>query len=467
MSDPTLPPPGFTPPNPGSGPFAPPGVGQPPPGGGPSFAPPAPGGGPGGPGGPGGSGMVPVQPTPPGRPWWKGPAGIAVAAAAVVAVVVAIVVVATSGGDTKQTDRTDRTEVTAPGRTDDDTTRPRRTTDADTAPRFSIPPLTDPPRPSTTGSTDTTGSTHSTDTTGSTGSTETTDGTSAPVTTAAPPAGAASPIGATVTSGADHLAVTVVDLVDDAPAGQFLEPDPGNKLVAVRLHVANTGATAVTSFLVYDAKLIDTAGQQFSQGFVAAAVGPELLTVSLSGSDARSGWVTYEVPEATVPQRFQTDLGDTLAVWDLTAPRQDPVGLAPPAPADVPLGSAATLTGSDDVPFELTVNQVVDNAEPSFGSADPGNRYVAVQVTYHNTGNAALDEFPEVSLQIVDTEGQSWRPSFGGTTAGPGFDGEVKLVAGDSRTGFVTFELAQAATPLKLVSASFGVTDDSVSLALA
>ncbi|MFT3852775.1 MAG: DUF4352 domain-containing protein [Ilumatobacteraceae bacterium] len=439
-----LPPPGFQPPTP-------PGVGQPPPGGGPVFAPPMGGGGPGG---PGGTGFVPLQSEPPRRPWRKGPVGIAVATAAVAAIVVGVVVVATSGGDSTESDRTD---VTVPDRTDAGTTRPPRTTTADTrpggtSPRFSIPPLTDPPRTSTTAGTGTTITTPSSD---------------APATTVASPGGSV-PIGATITSASEHLAVTLLDLIDDAPAGELFDPDPGNKYVAVRLHVANTGAASTTSLIAYDTQLIDDAGQQFGQAFLGADVGPQLLMATLSGSDVRSGWLTFEVPEASVPQRVQTELGDDLVAWDLTVARQEPSALAQPAPPQTPFGSAAAVIGRlDDDPFELTVDQVIDDANPSFGSADPGSRYLAVQVTFHNVGTAALDEFPEMALHLIDIEGQIWEASFLGTDAGPGFDGEVKLTPGDSRTGFVSFELPQAATPLKLSGSYVSSSGEVLSMALA
>jgi len=132
-----------------------------------------------------------------------------------------------------------------------------------------------------------------------------------------------------------------------------------------------------------------------------------------------------------------------------------------------PVGTAAQLLTTDDAAFELTVNQVMDNAEPTFGTVDDGMRLIAVQVTYHNTGTATIDEFPESSLQIVDTDGQEYRSSFLGTKAGPGFDGEVKLQSNDSRTGFVAFEVPTTATPVKLSGDYRTPSGDVVSMALA
>lgn len=398
---------------------------------------------------------MPVEPPPGGRPWWKGPVGIVVGLAAVIVIVVGVILVATSGGDTKESTGTDPddTEVTAPDRTDSDTTRPRRTTTVpdtrsqdttdettgDTDVPFTVPPLTDPPRstpinsaPATTGVRPTSTSTAST-------------------------AQGAVPIGQTISSGSADTGVqiTVLDVVDNAPVREFSEPDPGNKLVAVKVHIANLGTTGVDVYGGIESKLIDTSGQQFSRGFATAQVGPPFNASSVPAHDVRSGWLTFELPEAAVPARFQWEIDDLTAEWDLVAAPQTPGELRAATAPEVPIGTAATVTGTDDVPFEITVAQVVDNATPTFGSPEAGNRLVAVQVTYHNTGSAAIDEYPEINLELIDVDGQQYTSSFIGSSAGPGFDGEVKLTPGDTRTGFITFEVLADVGKLKLSSETY------------
>jgi len=471
MSDPpSMPPPGFQPPTQptttqGPGGFGPPGIGQPPTGGAPSFAPPTQTGGGfgGGVGGP--PGMVPVQPGPGKRPWWKGPLAIGAAVVVVVAIVVGGIVVATSGSDDETSDT--HSEVTD---TESGTTRPRRTTTTvsdttdettaattqdsagDTDVPFTLPPLTNPRTSTPTSDTDV----------------ETTLGPGGATTTLPRPQGAV-PIGAAVKTTVDgqNVQLLVVDMVDNAPAPEFSDPDPGNKFVAVRMVISNLSGDPFDTFAGVSSKLIDSAGQQFSRGFIDAAVGPSFSSFAVPSNDVRSGWLTFEIPQASAAQRFQWDLGSDFAEWDLTAPRQDP-GPLPQASAPVtPVGTAAQLLTTDDAAFELTVNQVTDNAEPTFGTVDDGMRLIAVQVTYHNTGTATLDEFPESSLQIVDTDGQEYRSSFLGTKAGPGFDGEVKLQSNDSRTGFVAFEVPTTATPVKLSGDYRTPSGDVVSMALA
>ena len=375
-----------------------------------------------------------------------------------VAITLGVVVVAVSGGDSRSTSTTERTAASdgAPAHTD--TTRARRTTTvpptrpATTSPRtapatrdsvedtgvpFSIPPLTDPP---------------------STGA--------APSTSAGAPSGGPVPIGATVDSTADHLRFTVLDMIDDAPAGEFSKPAAGDKFVAIRINVANTGAGPANTFADVSATLIDAGRQRFNPTFTDADVGPSYLVFTIPAGDMRSGWLTFEVPEASSPQRFQWQLDRTTAEWDLLATRQAPSGLAAVAPPEVPLGSAATVTGADDVPFELTADQVVDDAVPSVGSVEPGTRLVAVQVTYHNVGNARIDEFAEGSLTLIDPDGQELGPSFLGTAAGPGFDGDIELAPGESRTGFVTFEVPRGVTPVKMSGTYLTAEPDVLSMAL-
>ena len=412
-------------------------------------------------------GWSPCSPSPAKRPWWKGPIAIGAAAVVVVAIVVGGIVVATSGGDdkTKDTDPDRTTEVTDTG---SDTTRPRRTTTSaadttdettdettensteDTDVPFTLPPLTNPTSTPTSDEVDTT------------------LGPGGATTTLPRPQGAV-PIGAAVKTTADgqNVQLLVVDMVDNAPAPEFSDPEAGNKFVAVRLVVSNLSGEPFNTFAGVSSKLIDNAGQQFSRGFVDAQVGPSFSSFEVPSNDVRAGWLTFEIPQTSAAQRFQWDLDTDVAEWDLTAPRQDP-GPLPQASAPVtPVGTAAQLVTSGDAALELTVNQVIDNAEPTFGTLDDGTRLLAVQVTYHNTGTAALDEFPESSVQIVDTDGQEYRSTFLGTKAGPGFDGEVKLQPNDSRTGFIAFEVPTTATALKLSGDYHTSSGDVMSMALA
>ena len=387
--------------------------------------------------------------------------GIVVGLAALIVIVVGVIAVATSGGDTKESTGTDpdNTEVTAPDRTDSDTTRPRRTTTVpssrprtttlatadDTGAPFSVPPLTDPPR-----------STPVDDSVSpSTGQPST--GPRAPSTTSASTPQGVVAIGQTISTGSadEGVQITVLDLIDNAPVREFSEPDPGDKLVAVKVHIANQGTTALDTYGGVASKLIDASGQQFSRGFADTLVGPSFIASGVPADDVRSGWLTFEVPATSVPARFQWEIADLTAEWDLAAARQTPGELRAATAPEVPAGTPASVTGNDEVPFQVTVGQVVDNATPTFGTPDDGTRLVAVQVTYHNTGSAALKEYPEAALELIDVDGQQYTASFIESSAGPGFGGDLQLTAGDTRTGFVTFEVPTEITKLKLSSETY------------
>ena len=276
------------------------------------------------------------------------------------------------------------------------------------------------------------------------------------------------PIGAAVKTTADgqNVQLLVVDMVDNAPAPEFSDPEAGNKFVAVAW-----SCQPVRPAVQHVRRCVVEADRRRRPAVLPRfrrRPGRSVVLVVRGAVQRRPRRMAdVEIPQASAAQRFQWDLDPDVAEWDLTAPRQDP-GPLPQASAPVtPVGTAAQLVTSGDAAFELTVNQVIDNAEPTFGTLDDGTRLLAVQVTYHNTGTAALDEFPESSVQIVDTDGQEYRSTFLGTKAGPGFDGEVKLQPNDSRTGFIAFEVPTTATALKLSGDYHTSSGDVMSMALA
>lgn len=440
---------GFTPPSPPTGPADGPR---------PAFGPPA-GGPPGG--GPPTGPFVPVQPSDGdgGRPWWKGPVGIVAAVVVVVGLIVGGVALTRSDDKASppaDTDRPRRTFDTRPQRTDptrtdaSDTTSDttsvgtkatnETTSPVDTDPGFTLPPLTDPP--TTVSRTSTTNAT-------------------------TPPAGAV-PIGteATVKDDGITVRITLLQIVDDAPARKFLEPEAGNKYVAVQVRIVNDGPNLYRDVVSYGAQLIDTDNQQFDSAFSDSPLGPELSLVSARAGDVRSGWITFEVPKTSSPAQLQINpffTGDP-ARWDLAAA---PVQAAPaPAvlPADVPLNAPATVKSSDGSTITVTATQLVDPAEPEYGEVTDGTRLIAVKMTFTNSGTTAFSDSPVGAVAIIDASGQVSRSTYTDTKAGPGFDGTVDLAPGESRTGFIGFEVPATATPVKLQVDLYG--DDSVELGL-
>ncbi|GAA0916419.1 DUF4352 domain-containing protein [Nonomuraea longicatena] len=134
-----------------------------------------------------------------------------------------------------------------------------------------------------------------------------------------------------------------------------------------------------------------------------------------------------------------------------------PVTSAPPAveqqgskPAKV--GESITLQGTDPgLKVTVTLIQVFSPATPSSDFLKPksGFRYVAVQVTLANQGQAVYNGAPGSGAYLIDTEGQQYRDTYGEVREGPGFPGLVTMNAGDNRKGVIVFEIPESARPAK------------------
>jgi hypothetical protein len=168
--------------------------------------------------------------------------------------------------------------------------------------------------------------------------------------------------------------------------------------------------------------------------------------------DVRSGWITWEVPETSVPASMQWKLnfGGSGAEWDLTQPGQTPPAGPPVIAPSTAFNAPVTLHGDDGVAIQVIAMQLVDNAVSDFPSGTPDTRVVAVQFTFTNAGGAAHTEFPDFAVALIDADGEQFSSSAFGTDAGPGFDGTVDLKPGDSRVGFLAFEMPNDALPVKV-----------------
>ncbi len=389
------------------------------------------------------------------RPWWKGPIGI-VGSLVVAAALIVGGIALTRSDDTKTTEETAR-----PRRTFDDgpaVTAIDRTiaapsssspvtsaTDAD--PGFTVPPLTDPPT-----------------TTSDTKPTVATD-TSAPAST---PGSVAAPGGEVALSGDNgSVRITRVQVVDNAPSLPYLAPDAGNKLIAVQIRVVNSGSALFDQSLTYRSTLIDSQNQQFDSSYRPSTSGPGLSSSAIRPNDVRSGWITFEVPEASTGRRLRIEAfyGADPAQWDLTATAVTPADAPAVVAADVAFNTPATLDLGDGNSIAVTATKVVDPADPEFGDNDPGTRMVSVQVSVTNNGPEAFSDTPDSLMTLIDSTGQGYSTDFSGSKAGPGFDGVVDLAAGETRVGFVSFVVPADAQVVKLVAGSYANT--SVELALA
>ncbi|MFG1701088.1 DUF4352 domain-containing protein [Nonomuraea sp. NPDC049309] len=119
------------------------------------------------------------------------------------------------------------------------------------------------------------------------------------------------------------VTVTVNRVIDPAtPAGDFLKPEAGKKLVAVELTLANTGQTDYDDTPLVSAWLIDHENHQYTPGLDRIREGQAFGgSVSISGGDSRKGVVVFEVPQTARPAKLQYaikgGLGSQRAEWTL------------------------------------------------------------------------------------------------------------------------------------------------------
>jgi hypothetical protein len=127
-----------------------------------------------------------------------------------------------------------------------------------------------------------------------------------------------------------------------------------------------------------------------------------------------------------------------------------PAGPSAPAPSSAPaaptvakVGDTIALTGFEGEKFDATVVKLVDPAEPSseFSKPKSGYRFVAVQWRITNTGSTLSDSSPTGGSMLVDADGQVFVSTYGNVTAGVAYASDTKIPPGESRLGFVTYEV--------------------------
>lgn len=154
---------------------------------------------------------------------------------------------------------------------------------------------------------------------------------------------------------------------------------------------------------------------------------------------------------------------------NMTLPSREPAGSAPPAestappaetkeePATATVGGAITLQGMDaGLKVTVTVTKLVNPATPAqdFMKPKAGNRFIAVEVTLQNAGQAVYSDSPTNGAMLIDSEGQQYRSTLYDVREGQSFGGSATINAGDSRKGVIVFEVPEAT---KLAKFQFGL----------
>jgi Domain of unknown function (DUF4352) len=119
---------------------------------------------------------------------------------------------------------------------------------------------------------------------------------------------------------------------------------------------------------------------------------------------------------------------------------------------------------NDGEVLDVTLTKVADPASPAdeFSGPTGGNRLVATQFRLANTGTARYDDAIDNDVKLVDSAGQTYDSSFNEVSAGQSFGGDTRVNPGDSRLGYVAFEVPKDAdiTTVQFVPDS-GFADDT------
>lgn len=136
-------------------------------------------------------------------------------------------------------------------------------------------------------------------------------------------------------------------------------------------------------------------------------------------------------------------------------PAQSTSGAPSPSPSErqqqAQVGDQFTVTAEDGTKYQVTLLKVVQNAQPAseFDAADAGHHLAAAQ--FRITATTTVDENANNNAAATGSDEQSYTPTFSSVTEGTNFaNGAIRLHAGSSLAGWVTFELPDAVTVAKV-----------------
>ena len=132
-----------------------------------------------------------------------------------------------------------------------------------------------------------------------------------------------------------------------------------------------------------------------------------------------------------------------------TAASTAPNPTAPPTtttPDPAALGSTITLEGAD-TEMAVTVTAIADPAPPApFLDPDAGTRLVGVELRLVNVGTTVYRDSPSNGAKVIDVDNQQFTSSVFASAIGPEL-GSPAIAAGDTRLGWLTFQLPEGAKP--------------------
>jgi hypothetical protein len=124
-------------------------------------------------------------------------------------------------------------------------------------------------------------------------------------------------VGSTITlAGNDdalQMAATLLAVKDPAhAASEWMAPDAGNRYVAVRVSLRNTGSIAYDDSPSNGAVVVDSQDQSYDAS-MADVIEPGLGSPKIAVGKRRVGWITFEVPKRAKLVTFQLTLDSGFA----------------------------------------------------------------------------------------------------------------------------------------------------------
>ncbi|MGB0384162.1 MAG: DUF4352 domain-containing protein [Ardenticatenaceae bacterium] len=254
-------------------------------------------------------------------------------------------------------------------------------------------------------------------------------------------------LGDLVEGGGYSLAAIRVE--DPTTPSQFYKPKAGTKLIAVEVIVGNVnGKEHLASYIKFT--VIDSNGSLYDAKEGGGRDG-QLILKRLEMGDRVKGWVSFEIPENSIPVGVKYEFISvprvTLQTGLFTADGQRT------ADPNVPLTKSGNIQRSVDGRlgdqiqrdgYFLSVTAVEDPTTPSrFYKPKAGTKLVAVELVVGNVSGEVIKS-SIFSTTLIDSNGFLYNSGTGGR------DGQLEmldLTVGSRVKGWVSFEIPANATP--------------------
>lgn len=119
-------------------------------------------------------------------------------------------------------------------------------------------------------------------------------------------------------------------------------------------------------------------------------------------------------------------------------------------PSQLPVGGTASFSDGGAPVYDLTLTQFVDPAQPAERDVtpkNPGDIFVAVALTFKNTGTADISQDIYNDTTLSDSAGQGYDGDFETTASGPSFPvGIISDARGGTTSGWIMFEVPASST---------------------